>query len=93
MQTFLPIFVTSYHGGQNPTLGRHHGRRFEASEVIEHPIGEATKFAALEQPRSIPECRRASTEEGQLGQRRKQWRKLRALVDLARNVWREAHRA
>jgi 5-methyltetrahydropteroyltriglutamate--homocysteine methyltransferase len=54
---------------------------------IRRRIEEATKYVALEQLALSPQCGFASTEEGNSLAESEQWAKLRAVVEIADEVW------
>lgn len=56
--------------------------------AIERRIDEASRFAPLDQLALSPQCGFASTEEGNVLTEDEQWAKVRAVVDIARDVWR-----
>ncbi len=60
----------------------------EKKDDIKRRIGEATKYAALDQLCLSPQCGFASTEEGNVLAEDEQWAKLRMVVELADEVWR-----
>jgi methionine synthase II (cobalamin-independent) len=59
----------------------------EKKEDVKRRIGEATKFAALDQLALSPQCGFASTEEGNVLADDEQWAKLKMIVDLSKEVW------
>jgi 5-methyltetrahydropteroyltriglutamate--homocysteine methyltransferase len=61
----------------------------EDKAAIERRIEEATEFARLEQFCLSPQCGFASTEEGNILTEEAQWKKLRLIVAIALEVWRE----
>ncbi len=61
--------------------------RLESKDEIKRRIGEAAKFAPLEQLCLSPQCGFASTEEGNVLAEDEQWAKLRMIVELAEEVW------
>jgi 5-methyltetrahydropteroyltriglutamate--homocysteine methyltransferase len=60
----------------------------ENRAAIRRRIEEATKYVALEQLALSPQCGFASTEEGNSLAESEQWAKLRAVVEIADEVWR-----
>jgi len=54
---------------------------------IKRRIGEAAKYAPLEQLALSPQCGFASTEEGNVLADTEQWAKLRMAVEIAQEVW------
>lgn len=59
----------------------------EDPELIKRRIDEASRFAPLDQLALSPQCGFASTEEGNLLTEDEQWAKIRAVVDIAADVW------
>jgi 5-methyltetrahydropteroyltriglutamate--homocysteine methyltransferase len=59
----------------------------EPVEDIKKRIKEAEKFVALEQLALSPQCGFASTEEGNVLADEEQWAKLKAIVDISKDVW------
>ncbi len=59
----------------------------EDPEEIEKRIGEAARFAPLEQLALSPQCGFASTEEGNTLTEDEQWAKIRSVVGIAEEVW------
>ncbi len=59
----------------------------ESRELLKRRIDEATKYIALDQLCLSPQCGFASTEEGNTLAEDEQWAKLRAIVELADEVW------
>lgn len=59
----------------------------EDPEIIRERIAEASRFAPLDQLALSPQCGFASTEEGNVLSEDEQWAKIRAVVDIARDVW------
>jgi len=59
----------------------------EKKDDVKRRIEEATKFASLEQFCLSPQCGFASTEEGNILAEEEQWAKLRAIVEVAEEVW------
>ncbi len=62
--------------------------KLENKDDVKRRIGEATKYAALDQLCLSPQCGFASTEEGNVLAEDEQWAKLRMIVELADEVWR-----
>ena len=60
----------------------------ENPDVVKRRIDEATRFTPLEQLALSPQCGFASTCEGNAVSEDDQWRKLRLVCDIARDVWR-----
>jgi len=60
----------------------------EKKDDVKRRIGEATKYAALDQLCLSPQCGFASTEEGNALAEEEQWAKLRMVVEIADEVWR-----
>jgi 5-methyltetrahydropteroyltriglutamate--homocysteine methyltransferase len=58
----------------------------ESRDAILHRLEEAQAFAPLEQFCLSPQCGFASTEEGNVLSEEEQWRKLRFIVDVAKEV-------
>jgi 5-methyltetrahydropteroyltriglutamate--homocysteine methyltransferase len=54
---------------------------------IKKRIKEAEKFVALEQLALSPQCGFASTEEGNVLAEDEQWAKLKATVEISKDVW------
>lgn len=59
----------------------------EAADDLKRRIGEAARFAPLEQLCLSPQCGFASTEEGNLLEEDEQWKKLELVVRTAAEVW------
>jgi 5-methyltetrahydropteroyltriglutamate--homocysteine methyltransferase len=59
----------------------------EDKDSIKRRIGEAAKFAPLDQLCLSPQCGFASTEEGNILAEDEQWAKLKMIVELADHVW------
>ena len=59
----------------------------EKKDDVKRRIGEATKFAPLDQLCLSPQCGFASTEEGNVLAEDEEWAKLRTIVELADEVW------
>jgi len=59
----------------------------EDREAVLARIGDAARFAPLEQLCLSPQCGFASTEEGNTLTEDEQWRKLERCVEVARDVW------
>ena len=62
--------------------------KLENKDDVKRRIGEAAKYAALDQLCLSPQCGFASTEEGNVLAEDEQWAKLRTIVELADEVWR-----
>ena len=59
----------------------------EDPELVRRRIAEAAQFAPLDQLALSPQCGFASTEEGNVLSEDEQWAKIRAVVDIASDVW------
>jgi 5-methyltetrahydropteroyltriglutamate--homocysteine methyltransferase len=59
----------------------------ESKDALKRRIDEATKYISLDQLCLSPQCGFASTEEGNVLTEDQQWAKLRAIVELADEVW------
>ncbi len=59
----------------------------ESKDDLKRRIGEAAKFAPLDQLALSPQCGFASTEEGNVLVEEDMWAKLRLCVDVATDVW------
>jgi phage portal protein BeeE len=59
----------------------------EKKDDIKRRLGEAAKYAPLEQLCLSPQCGFASTEEGNVLTEDQQWAKLKMIVDISREVW------
>ncbi len=59
----------------------------EDPDHIKRRIDEAATFAPLDQLALSPQCGFASTEEGNVLTEDEQWAKIRAVVDIAADVW------
>ena len=59
----------------------------ESKDDLKRRIGEAAKFAPLDQLALSPQCGFASTEEGNVLAEEEMWAKLRLCVDVATDVW------
>ena len=59
----------------------------ESKDDLKRRIGEAAKFAPLDQLALSPQCGFASTEEGNVLVEDDMWAKLRLCVDVATDVW------
>jgi 5-methyltetrahydropteroyltriglutamate--homocysteine methyltransferase len=64
--------------------------KMEHEDELTARIAEASKYVPLEHLALSPQCGFASTMEGNLLTADDQWRKLRLVVDTARQVWGEA---
>ena len=53
-------------------------------------IEEASRYVPLENLAVSPQCGFASTLEGNLVSEPEQWRKLKLVVDTARQVWKDS---
>jgi 5-methyltetrahydropteroyltriglutamate--homocysteine methyltransferase len=61
--------------------------QLESKDAIKRRIGEAAKFAPLDQLALSPQCGFASTEEGNVLAEDEQWAKLRMIVEIADELW------
>jgi 5-methyltetrahydropteroyltriglutamate--homocysteine methyltransferase len=61
--------------------------QLESRDTIKRRIGEAAKYAPLDQLALSPQCGFASTEEGNVLADDEQWAKLRLIVEVAEEVW------
>jgi 5-methyltetrahydropteroyltriglutamate--homocysteine methyltransferase len=59
----------------------------EKKDDIKRRLGEAARYAPLDQLCLSPQCGFASTEEGNALTEEEQWAKLRLVVEIAREVW------
>ena len=59
----------------------------ESGDMLKQRIGEAAKFADLNQLALSPQCGFASTEEGNVLTEDEQWAKLKLAVDVSNEVW------
>jgi 5-methyltetrahydropteroyltriglutamate--homocysteine methyltransferase len=59
----------------------------EPKDLVKRRIEEAAKFAPIEQLALSPQCGFASTEEGNILTEDQQWAKMRAVVEIAEEVW------
>jgi 5-methyltetrahydropteroyltriglutamate--homocysteine methyltransferase len=59
----------------------------ENKDDVKRRLGEASKFAPLEQLAVSPQCGFASTEEGNTLSEDEQWAKLGLAVEVAREIW------
>ena len=62
----------------------------ESAEELTRRIEEASRYIPLENLAVSPQCGFASAMEGNLLTEDDQWRKLRLVVDTARQVWKDA---
>jgi 5-methyltetrahydropteroyltriglutamate--homocysteine methyltransferase len=62
----------------------------ESKDIIKRRIEEAAKFTDLDRLCLSPQCGFASTEEGNTLGEDEQWAKLAMIVEVAREVWRDA---
>ena len=62
----------------------------EAASTVRQRIESATKYVNLDQLCISPQCGFASTREGNLISEEQQWAKLSQIVDLAKEVWKDA---
>jgi len=61
--------------------------QLEAQDQLTRRITEASKYVPLENLALSPQCGFASTMEGNLLTEEEQWRKLKLVVDTAKDVW------
>jgi len=61
--------------------------KLESADELKRRIGEAAKFAPLDQLCLSGQCGFASTEEGNTLTEDEQWAKLRRIVEVANDVW------
>jgi 5-methyltetrahydropteroyltriglutamate--homocysteine methyltransferase len=61
--------------------------RLENRDAIKRRIEQAAKYVSLDQLCLSPQCGFASTEEGNVLSENEQWAKLRAVVEIAQDVW------
>jgi len=61
--------------------------RLESRDEIKRRIEQAARFVSIDQLCLSPQCGFASTEEGNLLSEEEQWAKLRAVVEIAEDVW------
>jgi methionine synthase II (cobalamin-independent) len=59
----------------------------ESRDEIKRRIEEAAKFVSVDQLCLSPQCGFASTEKGNVLSEEEQWAKLRAIVEIAEEVW------
>jgi 5-methyltetrahydropteroyltriglutamate--homocysteine methyltransferase len=59
----------------------------ESRDEIRRRIDEAAKYVSLDQLCLSPQCGFASTEDGNVLSEEEQWAKLRAIVEIADEVW------
>ena len=64
--------------------------QLESQEQLKRRIDEASKYVPLENLALSPQCGFASTMEGNLLTEDEQWRKLKLVVDVAKDVWGQA---
>ncbi|WP_034946979.1 cobalamin-independent methionine synthase II family protein [Erwinia oleae] len=62
----------------------------EDPETVKKRIAEAAQYVSLDQICLSPQCGFASTEEGNSLSEEQQWAKLRLVVDIADEVWKNA---
>lgn len=82
---FLPRTKTVVLGLVSSTLSE-----LESADVIRRRVDEAGRYVPLDHLALSPQCGFAATCEGNLLTEDPQWRKLRLVVDAARNVWGDA---
>ncbi|MBT2756523.1 5-methyltetrahydropteroyltriglutamate--homocysteine S-methyltransferase [Mesobacillus foraminis] len=61
----------------------------EDKDAIKKRIAEAAEYVSLDQLCLSPQCGFASTEEGNILTEEDQWKKIRHVVDISREVWGE----
>jgi 5-methyltetrahydropteroyltriglutamate--homocysteine methyltransferase len=61
--------------------------KLEGRDAIKRRLDEAAKYVSLDQLCLSPQCGFASTEEGNVLSEDEQWAKLRAIVEIAEEVW------
>jgi 5-methyltetrahydropteroyltriglutamate--homocysteine methyltransferase len=61
--------------------------RLENRDAIKRRIEQAAKYVSLDQLCLSPQCGFASTEEGNVLSENEEWAKLRAVVEIADDVW------
>ena len=59
----------------------------ESQNQLKRRIDEASKYVPLENLALSPQCGFASTMEGNLLTEDEQWRKLKLVIDTAKDVW------
>ena len=59
----------------------------EDKEMIKERIQEATRYVPLEQLCLSPQCGFSSTEEGNVLTDEDQWKKIKLIKDIAKEVW------
>ena len=76
-------------GSKRVVLGLVTSKRaaLESKDDLKRRIGEAAKFAPLDQLCISGQCGFASTEEGNVLTEDEQWAKLRRIVEVAQDVW------
>ena len=62
----------------------------ERKDDIKRRLDEAARYAPIEQLCLSPQCGFASTEEGNTLSEEQQWAKLRMIVDVSKEVWKDA---
>ncbi len=62
----------------------------ERKDDIKRRLDEAARYAPIEQLCLSPQCGFASTEEGNTLSEEQQWAKLRMIVDISKEVWKDA---
>ena len=88
--TFEPLrFVPT---GKTVVLGLISSKlpELESQDQLKRRIDEASKYLPLENLALSPQCGFASTMEGNLLTEDEQWRKLKLVVDAAKQVWGQA---
>lgn len=77
------------HGNKRVVLGLFTSKSGELEDrsLILRRIEEASHYVPLDQLAISPQCGFSSTEEGNLLTEEEQWRKLRYIVDISREVW------
>ncbi len=61
----------------------------EKKDDIKRRLDEAARYAPMEQLCLSPQCGFASTEEGNVLSEAQQWAKLKMIVDISKEVWKE----
>jgi 5-methyltetrahydropteroyltriglutamate--homocysteine methyltransferase len=64
--------------------------QLEPQDQLIRRIEEASRYVPLENLAVSPQCGFASTLEGNLVSEQDQWRKLKLVVDTARQVWKDS---
>jgi 5-methyltetrahydropteroyltriglutamate--homocysteine methyltransferase len=79
---FIPQDVRVVLGLVTTKLGR-----LEAKDDLKRRIDEASRWVDLERLAISPQCGFASTVEGNIITHEDQWRKLRLVCEVAKEVW------